>query len=71
MLAFYIQIFPLDTHCRPEVCRNFNFGKEGSSEGEAYDAFLAPIRLNTEAVPWRELNLTYLEPNRWAAAPSK
>lgn len=51
--------------CRPELCRNFNFGEHGSSAGQFYKQFLATVRLNNESVPWGELDLSYLEPGRW------
>lgn len=45
---------------RPEVCRTYNFGAEGSSSGQFYKMFLVPIRLNTESIPWQQMDLTYL-----------
>lgn len=35
------------------------------SAGQFYRQFLKPIRLNNETVPWREMDLSYLEPERW------
>ena len=44
-----------------QVCRNYNFGKEGSSKGQYFYMFLAPTRLNDDAVPWPEMDLSYLQ----------
>jgi hypothetical protein len=44
-----------------QVCRTYNFGKEGSSKGMFYGTFLEPIRLNEDPVPWPELDLAYLQ----------
>ena len=46
---------------RLQVCRNYNFGKEGSSKGQYFDMFLAPTRLNDDAVPWPQIDLSYLQ----------
>jgi alpha-1,3-mannosyl-glycoprotein beta-1,2-N-acetylglucosaminyltransferase len=47
------------------VCRNFNFGEHGSSAGQFYRQFLKPVQLANESVPWTELDLSYLQPERW------
>ena len=49
---------------RLQVCRNYNFGREGSSKGQYFDTFLAPTRLNDDAVPWPEMDLSYLQLHR-------
>ena len=49
---------------RPEVCRTYNFGKEGSSKGMFYSTFLEPIRLNLEKVDWAREDLGYLRQPR-------
>ena len=40
---------------RPEVSRTFTFGEQGTSNGQFYRAYLAPIRLSTEIVDWTSL----------------
>ena len=49
---------------RPEVCRTYNFGEFGSSEGQFFRQFLQPIVLANESVPWGQTDLSYLEPGR-------
>ncbi len=49
---------------RPEVCRTYNFGEFGSSEGQFFRQFLQPIVLANESVPWGQMDLSYLEPGR-------
>ena len=43
-----------------QVCRTYNFGKEGSSKGMFYRTFLEPIRLNKDPVPWGSMDLSHL-----------
>lgn len=50
----------------PEVCRNYNFGEHGSSKGQFFSKYLKPIRLNTVPVPWKDVDLRYLESDRCA-----
>ncbi|CAI5958727.1 unnamed protein product [Closterium sp. NIES-65] len=45
---------------RPEVCRTYNFGEHGSSMGQYFSQYLAPIRLNTEPINWAQKDLSYL-----------
>ena len=45
---------------RPEVCRTYNFGEQGSSRGQFYHKFLKPIRLNDVPVDWTKQDLQYL-----------
>ncbi|CAI5970510.1 unnamed protein product [Closterium sp. NIES-64] len=45
---------------RPEVCRTYNFGEHGSSMGQYFNQYLAPIRLNTEPINWAHKDLSYL-----------
>lgn len=49
---------------RPEVCRTYNFGREGSSKGMFYSTFLEPIRLNLENVDWAREDLGCLQQAR-------
>ena len=51
---------------RPEICRTYNFGEQGSSHGQYYERYLRPIKLNDVAVDWREQDLDYLDPIRYA-----
>lgn len=55
---------------RPEICRNYNFGEHGSSKGQFFRQFLKPIILNSEPVPWLDLDLGYLQPERYARESS-
>ncbi|CAL8465720.1 g5256 [Coccomyxa elongata] len=50
---------------RPEICRNYNFGRDGSSKGMFFSQFLEPIRLNREPVDWMAADLSYLELPRY------
>ena len=50
------QPFPL------QVCRTYNFGQVGASQGQFYRRFLKPIKLNEEDVDWMQQDLTYLDP---------
>ncbi|CAI5465297.1 unnamed protein product, partial [Closterium sp. Yama58-4] len=45
---------------RPEVCRTYNFGEHGSSMGQYFSQYLAPIKLNTEPINWAQKDLSYL-----------
>ncbi|XP_024017655.1 alpha-1,3-mannosyl-glycoprotein 2-beta-N-acetylglucosaminyltransferase isoform X2 [Morus notabilis] len=45
---------------RPEVCRTYNFGEHGSSMGQFYHQYLAPIKLNDVQVNWKSMDLSYL-----------
>ncbi|XP_031128059.1 alpha-1,3-mannosyl-glycoprotein 2-beta-N-acetylglucosaminyltransferase isoform X1 [Ipomoea triloba] len=45
---------------RPEVCRTYNFGEHGSSLGQFFNRFLAPIKLNDVQVDWKSMDLNYL-----------
>ncbi|GJP47085.1 hypothetical protein CLOM_g6318 [Closterium sp. NIES-68] len=45
---------------RPEVCRTYNFGEHGSSMGQYFSQYLAPIRLNALPVNWAQKDLSYL-----------
>lgn len=46
---------------RPEVCRTYNFGREGSSKGMFFGQFLEPIRLNADNIDWKQEDLSHLE----------
>ncbi|CAI5534576.1 unnamed protein product [Closterium sp. Naga37s-1] len=45
---------------RPEVCRTYNFGEHGSSMGQYFSQYLAPIRLNSDPINWAQKDLSYL-----------
>lgn len=45
---------------RPEVCRTYNFGEHGSSMGQFFSQYLAPIKLNDVQVNWKSRDLSYL-----------
>eukprot|EP01119_Soliformovum_irregulare_P014488 TRINITY_DN3963_c3_g1_i1.p1 TRINITY_DN3963_c3_g1~~TRINITY_DN3963_c3_g1_i1.p1 ORF type:complete len:424 (-),score=98.24 TRINITY_DN3963_c3_g1_i1:122-1264(-) len=45
---------------RPEICRTYTFGKEGSSAGQFFGQYLAGIKLNDVNVDWQAQSLTYL-----------
>ncbi|CAM6100795.1 unnamed protein product [Calypogeia fissa] len=45
---------------RPEVCRTYNFGEQGSSQGQFFKQYLAHIKLNDVAVNWKTTDLSYL-----------
>ncbi|XP_061573367.1 alpha-1,3-mannosyl-glycoprotein 2-beta-N-acetylglucosaminyltransferase a [Cololabis saira] len=51
---------------RPEISRTLTFGRQGVSLGQFYDKYLRYIKLNTEFVPFTEMDLSYLaeEPYR-------
>ncbi|KAK3287077.1 hypothetical protein CYMTET_5397 [Cymbomonas tetramitiformis] len=51
---------------RPEVCRTFNFGEQGSSHGYFFKQYLAKIKVNQEEVQWNEMDLRYLEAEAYA-----
>nr|PNR43433.1 hypothetical protein PHYPA_015814 [Physcomitrium patens] len=46
---------------RPEVCRTYNFGEQGSSLGQFYEQYLKSIKLNNVNVDWRSKDLNYLK----------
>jgi len=50
---------------RPEISRTYTFGREGSSIGQFFDQYLAPIVLNTEKVDWNNKNLNYLQKDNY------
>lgn len=45
---------------RPEICRTFNFGEQGSSGGQFFNEYLASIRLNDKPIDWTTKDLSYL-----------
>ena len=49
----------------PEISRTFTFGEFGSSGGQFYHEFLKKIKLNEKMVDWKNVDLSYLEPNNW------
>lgn len=49
-----------------QVCRTYNFGERGTSQGQFFRRYLAPIRLNDEDVTWEQQDLSYLNKERWA-----
>lgn len=44
----------------PEVCRTYNFGEHGSSLGQFFQQYLAPIKLNDFPVDWKSRDLSYV-----------
>ena len=50
------------SHVPLQVCRTYNFGQVGASQGQFYRRFLKPIRLNEEDIDWMQQDLTYLDP---------
>lgn len=51
---------------RPEVCRTYNYGEKGSSNGQYYAKFLKPIKLNDIVVDWQSQDVQYLDPKAYA-----
>ncbi|TRY60210.1 hypothetical protein DNTS_026360 [Danionella cerebrum] len=50
-----------DRSCiRPEISRTITFGRKGVSLGQFFDQYLRYIKLNTEVVPFTQMNLSYL-----------
>eukprot|EP00271_Cylindrocystis_brebissonii_P006016 TRINITY_DN1853_c0_g1_i1.p1 TRINITY_DN1853_c0_g1~~TRINITY_DN1853_c0_g1_i1.p1 ORF type:complete len:649 (-),score=114.62 TRINITY_DN1853_c0_g1_i1:396-2342(-) len=45
---------------RPEICRTYNFGETGSSNGQYFGAYLRTIRLNDVMIEWTTKDLSYL-----------
>ncbi|KAJ8334951.1 hypothetical protein SKAU_G00405900 [Synaphobranchus kaupii] len=55
-----------DRSCiRPEVSRTITFGRKGVSLGQFFDQYLRYIKLNTEFVPFMQLDLSYLVRERY------
>lgn len=50
---------------RPEVCRTYNFGEHGSSLGQFFSQYLAPIKLNDVQVDWKSMDLSYLMEDKY------
>lgn len=46
---------------RPEISRTLTFGRQGVSLGQFYDKHLRYIKLNSESVPFTQLDLSYLK----------
>ncbi|XP_052879219.1 alpha-1,3-mannosyl-glycoprotein 2-beta-N-acetylglucosaminyltransferase isoform X2 [Gossypium arboreum] len=51
---------------RPEVCRTYNFGEHGSSMGQFFEKYLAPIKMNDVKVDWKSQDLSYLTEEKYA-----
>ncbi|XP_072226929.1 alpha-1,3-mannosyl-glycoprotein 2-beta-N-acetylglucosaminyltransferase b [Leuresthes tenuis] len=45
---------------RPEISRTITFGRKGVSLGQFFDQYLRYIKLNTEFVPFKKRDLSYL-----------
>ncbi|CAM6034403.1 unnamed protein product [Sphagnum compactum] len=45
---------------RPEICRTYNYGEQGSSLGQFYKQYLEPIKLNDILVDWVSKDLSFL-----------
>jgi alpha-1,3-mannosyl-glycoprotein beta-1,2-N-acetylglucosaminyltransferase len=52
---------------RPEVCRTFHFGIRGTSNAQ-YSDYMSRIRLNDQYVAFDELDLSYLEKEKYDSA---
>ncbi|XP_068324080.1 alpha-1,3-mannosyl-glycoprotein 2-beta-N-acetylglucosaminyltransferase-like [Pyrus communis] len=50
---------------RPEVCRTYNFGENGSSLGQFFKQYLEPIKLNDVPVDWKSMDLSYLMEDKY------
>ncbi|XVF65218.1 hypothetical protein PTKIN_Ptkin09bG0229700 [Pterospermum kingtungense] len=50
---------------RPEVCRTYNFGEHGSSMGQFFQQYLAPIKMNDVKVDWKSQDLSYLMEDKY------
>eukprot|EP01116_Phalansterium_solitarium_P021815 TRINITY_DN6950_c0_g1_i1.p1 TRINITY_DN6950_c0_g1~~TRINITY_DN6950_c0_g1_i1.p1 ORF type:complete len:436 (+),score=145.37 TRINITY_DN6950_c0_g1_i1:1427-2734(+) len=53
---------------RPEVSRTITFGREGSSAGQYFDQYLAPMRLNDQPIRWTRRDLSYLRKPEYDAS---
>lgn len=42
---------------RPEVCRTFNFGEKGASNGQFFKDYLVRSKLNDQMVDWAHQDL--------------
>ncbi|GAA6102954.1 alpha-1,3-mannosyl-glycoprotein 2-beta-N-acetylglucosaminyltransferase a [Tachysurus ichikawai] len=61
-----------DRSCiRPEISRTLTFGRKGVSLGQFYDKYLRFIKLNTEFVPFTNIDLSYLEQKEYDEAFEK
>jgi len=49
----------------PEISRTYTFGSSGASGGQFFKEHLSLIKLNDKAVPWREMDLSYLFKDKW------
>ena len=49
---------------RPEVSRSYTFGEVGVSQSQFFSKYLATIKLNDVAVPWRTKDLSYVAVHR-------
>ncbi|GBG85998.1 hypothetical protein CBR_g40811 [Chara braunii] len=45
---------------RPEVCRTYNFGEQGSSHGQYFAKYLQSIKMNDKDIDWSTKDLSYL-----------
>lgn len=52
---------------RPEVSRTYHFGVRGTSSGQ-YSIFLEKIKLNDQPVAFDQMDLSYLEGDRYYPA---
>ncbi|CAM9456335.1 unnamed protein product [Ectocarpus fasciculatus] len=48
---------------RPEVCRTYHFGQKAGASRNQFSQLLNNIRLNEEAVPFREMDVSHLMPD--------
>lgn len=49
---------------RPEISRNKNIGKDGTSQGQFFD-YIARIKQNTEFAPFTKMDLSYLHKDNY------
>ena len=49
-----------------QVCRTYNYGEHGTSQGQFYRRYLQPIKLNDVDVAWSNEDLGYLDKSRQA-----
>eukprot|EP01116_Phalansterium_solitarium_P019540 TRINITY_DN549_c0_g1_i5.p1 TRINITY_DN549_c0_g1~~TRINITY_DN549_c0_g1_i5.p1 ORF type:complete len:357 (+),score=52.37 TRINITY_DN549_c0_g1_i5:488-1558(+) len=53
---------------RPEVSRTYTFGAHGSSQGQFFDRYLRPIKLNDQMVLWSQEDLSHLSKDKYDVA---
>jgi len=51
----------------PEIARNFNFGKDGTSKGEAYDEFIGQTSVNHDSIDYTAVDMSILRKDMYDA----